>query len=346
MSAKKGRLEFFEVYRSSSLKGTKEKPVTEPKDLDQTKGTVKATEQDIRPKELKYVRDKDKSIPKTGGLKSESGVSLPLKKKDEPEKTQNISMAPKIPKVPNIQNIQNISMASKIPNVPKIQNISRAPKIPDKPNVSRASNIPNIPKRENRITETEVKMVEKSPDQEEKFIHKDEVRLKQETIIIGAVAATFLSLACFFIGYKVGYNKGVFADPSVPAQVSQVDDDIIDNNKKPANKNFPLNLYTDENKRAETYGIKRAVDNLWTLRMISYKNSSSNLLKATNLAKAIKKMTGVNAFVAKTGNELIVCAGKYKDSKNQELTELQVAMADLVYENKKQFSGCYPVKLR
>ena len=172
------------------------------------------------------------------------------------------------------------------------------------------------------------------------------MRLKQETIIIGAVAATFLSLACFFIGYKVGYNKGVFADSPVSAQVSQVDGDIIDNNKKPDNKNFPLNLYTDESKSAETYGIKRAVDDLWTLRMISYKNSSSNLLKASNLAKAIKKMTGVNAFVAKTGNELIVCAGKYKDSKNQELTELQVAMSDLVYENKKQFSGCYPVKLR
>ena len=36
----------------------------------------------------------------------------------------------------------------------------------------------------------------------------NEVVIKQETLIFGALGAVFLSLACFFIGYKIG-NKDV-----------------------------------------------------------------------------------------------------------------------------------------
>src|SRR5574340_49896 len=40
---------------------------------------------------------------------------------------------------------------------------------------------------------------------------KEEIVLRQETLIIGAIAATFLSIACFFVGHKFGYNKGLMS---------------------------------------------------------------------------------------------------------------------------------------
>ncbi|MGR3178878.1 MAG: hypothetical protein ACUZ8E_12565 [Candidatus Anammoxibacter sp.] len=175
-------------------------------------------------------------------------------------------------------------------------------------------------------------------------LRKEEVKLSQETIIIFAIAAAFLSVACFFIGYKVGHNSGIAS--SVESGVYKDNDRRNDSlNGDLDDKAGALNLF-NESDRSGLSGIKRASSDLWTLRIISYRNTNANLLKATNLAKAIKNMTGTNAFVAKVGKELIVCVGKFKDDNNQGLIDLQISMQDLVYENKKQFRGSYPVKLR
>lgn len=209
-------------------------------------------------------------------------------------------------------------------------------------------------KRRGRIPDTNIKgrvpdvnaSDAEPPQGKIKSLLKEEVRLSQEAIIIGAVAATFLSIVCFFVGYKVGHNKGAISNAENSSLIRNEQainasrNDIIDDMDS-------LNLISESDEiESDISGLKRSADDLWTLRIISYKNTSPNLLKATNLAKAIKNMTGANSFVAKAGNELIVCVGKFKDDNDQKLIDLQIKMADLVYEDKKQFKACYPIKLK
>lgn len=176
-------------------------------------------------------------------------------------------------------------------------------------------------------------------------LRKEEVKLKQETIIIGAVAATFLSLACFFVGYKVGYNKGI--NPDLENRYSINDENFTINAKdgKDVSKST-VNILSNDLKNTGIADIKRSTEDLWTLRIISYKFAGSNIEKAEKLVRAIKNLTGTKAFVAKAGNELIVCVGKFKDNNDSNLIDLQIKMSDIVYEDKKQFKGCYPVKIR
>lgn len=180
-------------------------------------------------------------------------------------------------------------------------------------------------------------------DNKIKSFLKEKVKLSQETIIVGVIATTLLSIACFFIGYKVGYNKGTQLDVINTISIKKEKNVVLDTVKDDG----ALNILSKSKKdKPIVSGVKQSSDDLWTLRIISYKNKRANILKATDLAKSVKKMTGTNAFVAKKGDELIVCVGKFQNSDEQELIDLQLKMASLVYENKRQFKSCYPVKLK
>ena len=71
-----------------------------------------------------------------------------------------------------------------------------------------------------------------------------------------------------------------------------------------------------------------------------------HLKQATNLAKAIKDMTGYNTFVAKRGNEIVVCAGKFNFKDSSELKKALKGISKLEYEGKKQFASSYPIQIR
>lgn len=173
-----------------------------------------------------------------------------------------------------------------------------------------------------------------------KSLRKEEVSIKQETIIIGAIAATFLSLACFFVGYKVGYNKGLVGDIEASKEA------VVEGRMGQVNEEGRFVDIAPKTDGIENFGSNSNKGDLWTLRIISYKNIGDNLQKAKNLAGAIKNMMGYDAFVAKVGNELIVCVGRFDDAKNPDLIDLKIKISGLVYENKKQFKESYPVKLR
>ena len=169
----------------------------------------------------------------------------------------------------------------------------------------------------------------------------NEVVIKQEVLILSALGAVFLSLACFFTGYKIGYNKAmtpeVYQEPVAEAETRGVD------------KSLPR----EEETRAAGLSEKSPnVTNIegqstnWTLRIITYDNTKQNMKKAANLAKAIKEMTGYKTFVAKRGKELVVCAGRFDSWKGDSIKSALNEIVNLEYEGKKQFLSSYPIQIR
>lgn len=198
---------------------------------------------------------------------------------------------------------------------------------------------------------------EKSKDQKpvfasskkERSFRKDEVILRQETLIIGAIAATFLSIACFFIGHKVGYNKGVMSRAEEWLETLEQHDtkQSAFKQQKPAEipqKTITKSVPVKPEKQIEQ--PKPVIKDKWTLRVVSYKNTKEDLAKAKDIAKTIQSMLGYDAFIVNTGKEIFICVGEYEEADNAGLISAQKALAAFKYENKKPFEGCYPVRMR
>jgi hypothetical protein len=188
-----------------------------------------------------------------------------------------------------------------------------------------------------------------APYNQERSFRKDEVRVRQETLIIGAIAATFLAVACFFVGHRIGYNKG----KSGPAEEWQ---ETIESHgsgssgfghtksaehaQKSADTSKDLIAKTDKEQP------KRTIKDKWTLRVVSYKNTKEYIEKAKVAAKTIKVELGYDPFIVNTGKDISVCIGEFDSNDNENLIKIQKALADFKYENKKQFAGCYPVRIK
>src|SRR3990170_3082585 len=189
-----------------------------------------------------------------------------------------------------------------------------------------------------------------APAKAERVPHKDEVTLRQETLIIGAIAATFLSIACFFVGYKVGHNKALnqedeWVETIEPREAKDtgVEQKAPVVSQKSTDKTPPSKI----EKQVEPKPIIK--DNIkvrWTLRVISYKNTKENLEKAKKIARMIQSMTGTESFIVNTGKELYICVGEFESRDGSDIFNTQKTIAELQYENKKPFEGCYPVRMK
>ncbi|MDV5120749.1 MAG: hypothetical protein R2549_01605 [Candidatus Scalindua sp.] len=173
----------------------------------------------------------------------------------------------------------------------------------------------------------------------------NEVILKQETVIFGALGAVFLSLVCFFVGYKVGHINVYEPEALQKSVVYPKLDGVI--KTVPQDREIKaVDLSLPQAPIAIVKQEPEPVVNKWTLRIISYSNTKKHLKQAANLAKAIKDMTGYNTFVAKRGKEIIVCAGRFKFRDSSELKEALKGISKLEYEGKRQFASSYPIQIR
>jgi hypothetical protein len=170
----------------------------------------------------------------------------------------------------------------------------------------------------------------------------NEVVLQQETLIFGALGAVFLSLACFFVGYKIGHKN--VSEPEVLQE--SVAHRRLEGKVKVVPQGREIKTVDLSLKQSPIPSVKQEQNVKWTLQIISYSNTKQHLKQATNLAKAIKNMTGYNTFVAKRGNELVVCTGKFNSRDSDEIKKTLSEISKLEYEGKKQFASSYPIQIR
>lgn len=173
------------------------------------------------------------------------------------------------------------------------------------------------------------------------FLNK--VTIRQETLILGSLCAVFLSLACFFIGYKIGYSKassfGMGVVKSIPPGKEIKAIDLSTNPLSLKNK-------TEQNITEIKSKTEQDIAEKWTLQIITYSDTKQHMKDAANLAKAIKDMTGYNTFVVKRGKELVVCVGRFQSRNNTEIKTALNGISNLMYEGKKQFANAFPVEIR
>lgn len=168
-----------------------------------------------------------------------------------------------------------------------------------------------------------------------------------ETVILGAVGGILLAVGCFFLGLKLGNNRDLAKAEPKTEKVSY--------KEKAGPKPVPPAAKVSQEKANEASTKKvsltpKAVSSkdkdTWSLRVVSYKEGAKGLEKATALATLLKERTGHDAFVARQGSQLVVCLGEFDGRDNIHLVELQKVMKEFKYEDRVQFAGCYPVKVK
>ncbi len=170
----------------------------------------------------------------------------------------------------------------------------------------------------------------------------NEVVLKQETLIFGALGAVFLSLVCFYVGYKIGV-KDVLNPETIQGPV---DYSVLEGGVKSVPRGKKINTVDLSAKKTSVIADKKNGNIKWTLQIISYSDTKQHIKKARDLAKAIKNMTSYNTFVAKRGKEIVVCTGKFNSKDSNELKNALSEISKLEYEGKKQFASSYPIQVR
>jgi hypothetical protein len=171
---------------------------------------------------------------------------------------------------------------------------------------------------------------------------RNEVVIKQETLIFGALGAVFLSLACFFVGYKIGI-KNVLNPETLQKSVEYP---VLEGGVKSIPHGKKINVVDLSTKKPSMVTDKKAGNIKWTLQIISYSDTKQHIKKARDLAKAIKNMTNYNTFVAKRGKEIVVCTGKFNSKDSNELKKALNEISKLEYEGKRQFASSYPIQVR
>ena len=197
-------------------------------------------------------------------------------------------------------------------------------------------------KQLNWIKDTQIEKEIQTDTKKSRKLFLNEVVIKQETLIFGALGAVFLSLACFYVGYKIGI-KDVLNPETLQKSVEYSE---LEGGVKSVPRGKKINAVDLSMKKPSMITDKKAGNIKWTLQIISYSDTKQHIKKARDLAKAIKNMTNYNTFVAKRGKEIVVCTGKFNSKDSNELKKALNEISKLEYEGKKQFASSYPIQVR
>ncbi len=192
------------------------------------------------------------------------------------------------------------------------------------------------------IKDTKTGETLKSRAQKYRQLLLNELTLKHETLILCALGAVFLAFACFFTGYKFGYKKAlnpvIFQESNKETQASD--------KVKSVPPGMDVNAVDLTAVPPTSPNSGKVQNGKWTLQIISYRDTKNNKKRAANLARAVKNMTRYHTFVAKRGNELVVCVGKFDSRNGDKIKKCLAKISNLEYEGKRQFSTSYPIRIK
>jgi len=194
----------------------------------------------------------------------------------------------------------------------------------------------------NWIKDTQIEKEIQADSEKPRKLFLNEVVVKQETLIFVALGAVFLSLACFYVGYKIGI-KDVLKPEALQKSVEYSE---LEGGVKSMPRGKKINAVDLSTKKSPMVADTKAGNIKWTLQIISYSDTKKHIKKARDLAKAIKNMTNYDTFVAKRGKEIVVCTGKFNSKDSKELKKALNEISKLEYEGKKQFASSYPIQVR
>lgn len=172
-------------------------------------------------------------------------------------------------------------------------------------------------------------------------------RVGLETIVLGAVGGVLLAVGCFFLGLKLGDNGSLTKGPS-----ESTSGKVASAEKASPKRSTPTAKASQEKPSnvpvAKAAPAPKATSDkdMWSLRVVSYKEGAKSVEKAAGLATLLKERTGHDAFVARQGSQIVVCLGEFDSRNSTQLEELQKLLKGFKYEDKMQFAGCYPVKVK
>jgi hypothetical protein len=194
----------------------------------------------------------------------------------------------------------------------------------------------------NWIKDTQIEKEIQTDSKKPRKLFLNEVVVKQETLIFFALGAVFLSLACFYFGYKIGI-KDVLKPEALQKSIEYSE---LEGGVKSMPQGRKIKAVDLSVKKPSMTTDTKAGNIKWTLQIISYSDTKKHVKKARDLAKAIKNMTNYNTFVAKRGKEIVVCTGKFNSKDSKELKKALNEISRLEYEGKKQFASSYPIQVR
>jgi hypothetical protein len=158
------------------------------------------------------------------------------------------------------------------------------------------------------------------------------VRVRRETLLLGALIACAL-LALFFVwGFRQGQARELARIANKPVKKLEKLEAA-----KPGQRSGGTRSRDGDGGRDSDAGRDRRMN---SLRVMSYKDSSTHRAAGVDVLRFLRER-GYDAYAAKSGSYVVLCVGEYENMNDPELVRLKDEIRRLRYKGERVFRDSY-----